>query len=295
MLLHLVRSACLTIYLIAYLMANAHAHEAAPDVGGFPLLQEAQEELRAAPPPASMVTQGGLQRSHDPPPPPVIASLSGPRDWGNPATSATVVQGGLLSLYAPPPPPVIRGASLQSAVLPLGATVGYGTTPDDVVPGHCLRISIDVPRAGSLNVEARSVGGAPLAAMHLGEQVLVRCPSDAVPGEHPQMAASESAPARSGFVSLDACARRAGQWQLYASGTIGDFSMFNVTARLGDPCVAGTSHRGGWLDLPPVLPPTPGWIEVACWLVGAVLTLGVLAALALVLSMRRRKGGGLER
>ncbi len=220
---------------------------------------------------------------------PVPAASSGSA-WGTPSRGTTVVQG---FFTTPPPPPAI--ASLQGHALPLGATVEYGTTPDDVVPGHCLRISVDVPKAGRLTVEARPVSGAPLAALYVDQQVLMRCPE---PGERTQLAAAEPAAARSSFVSLDACAHAAGQWQIYASGTLGQFSQFNVSAHLGDPCAAGApDRRRGWLD---PASPSPGamaphWFEVGCWLLAAVLVLAGLTGLAFLLSMRRTKDRAFER
>jgi len=210
--------------------------------------------------------------------------------WPKPYSGATVVQGGLQSEYAPPPPPTI--ASLQSHALPLGTTQGFSTTPDDVIPGHCLRLAVDLPTAGRLSVEARSIGGAPLAALYVSEQVLMRCPD---PGESTQMAAAEPAPGPSGYVALDACAREAGRWQIYASGTVGQHSVFNVTASLGDRCAAAVlDKKRGWLDSTPRLP-VAGWLEVAAWLVGALLALGLLSGLALCLSTPKGKSDRLPK
>ena len=253
------RLACLMMMMAAaQALLSRETHSLQPDVV---VLQAVQQEEAA-----------GVGGSHA-----VIGAT-----WPRPYSGTTVVQGGLQSDYAPPPPPTI--ASLQSHALPLGTTHGFSTTPDDVEPGHCLRLSVELPKAGRLSVEARSIDGAPLAALYVSEQILMRCPD---PGESTQMAAAEPSPGPSGYVALDACAREAGRWQIYASGTVGQHSVFNVTASLGDRCAAAVlDKRRGWLDSTPRLP-VAGWLEVAGWLVGALLALGLLSGLALCLSTPR--------
>lgn len=247
-------------------LLSRELHTLQPDMA--PVMQAAQEEETV-----------GVGGSHA-----VLGAT-----WARPFPGMTVVPGELQSEYAPPPPPTI--ASLQSHVLPLGTTLGFSTTPDDVVPGHCLRLSVDLPKAGRLSVEARSIGGAPLAALYVSEQVLMRCPN---PSESAQMAAAEPVPGPTGYVALDACAREAGQWQIYASGMVGQHSVFNMTTSLGDRCAAAVlDKRRGWLDSTPLLA-APGWLEVAGWLVGALLALGLLSGLALYLSTRKGKSARLE-
>ena len=250
----------------AQALLSRELHTLQPDV---PMLQAVQEEEVA-----------GADRSHA-----VLGAT-----WGSPLLGTTVVQGGLQSEYAPPPPPAI--ASLQSHALPLGTTLSFSTTPDDVEPGHCLRLEVQLPKAGRLSVEAQSVDGPPLAGLYVSEQVLMRCPD---PSESAQMAAAEPSPSPSGYVALDACAREASRWQIYASGTLGQHSVFNVTVSLGDRCAAAVlEKRQGWLDSPPPLA-APGWLEIAGYLVGALLALGLLSGLALYLSTRKGKSGQLEK
>lgn len=203
-----------------------------------------------------------------------------------PAAGTTLTVGGQPSNYLPSPPPAI--ASLEPHKLQLGTTTHFRTTPDDVVPGHCLRLHLDVPKSGRLSVEGRSISDAPLAALYLGQHVSPRCPN---PDEAWQYAAAESAAARTGFVALDACVHAAGTWLIYASGTLGGFSTFNVTASLGERCVAGASSvdsarsGAGWHD---AAQPVAGPIDVAVRLAVAVGTLALLAVLALVFSKRKR-------
>jgi hypothetical protein len=258
------RLACLMMIAVAQALLSRETHSLQPDVV---VLQAVQQEEVA-----------GVGGSHA-----VLGAT-----WPRPYSGTTVVQGGLQSEYAPPPPPTI--ASLQSHALALGTTHGFSTTPDDVEPGHCLRLEVHLPKAGRLSVEARSIGGAPLAALYVSEEILMRCPD---PGESTQMAAAETAPGPSGYVALDACVREAGRWQIYASGTVGQHSVFNVTASLGDRCAAALlDKRRGWLDSTPPLP-VAGWLEVAGWLVGALLALGLLSGLALCLSTPKGKSAQL--
>ena len=199
----------------------------------------------------------------------------------------TLTEGGQPSNYLPSPPPAI--ASLEPHKLQLSTVTRFRTTPDDVVPGHCLRLHLDVPRAGKLSVEGRSISDAPLAALFLGQHMSPRCPN---PDEAWQYAAAESAP-RAGFVALDTCVHAAGEWLIYASGSLGAFSTFNVTATLGDRCVAGATSTdsvrsgAGWHD-PAAQPATAGPVNVLTLALLAVLTLALLAALALVFSKRKR-------
>lgn len=206
-----------------------------------------------------------------------------------PAAGTTLTAGGQPSNFLPSPPPAI--ASLEPHNLQLGTTERFRTTPDDVVPGHCLRIHLDVPRAGRLSVEGRSISDAPLAALYLGQHISPRCPN---PDEAWQYAAAEPA-ARTGYVALDACVHAAGKWYIYASGSLGAFSTFNVTTSLGERCVAGATSAdsvrsdAGWHDMAVAgQPAVTGPINVLTLALLAVLTLALLATLALVFSKRKR-------
>ena len=76
---------------------------------------------------------------------------------------------------------------------------------------------------------------------------------------------------------------------------MGQHSVFNVTASLGDRCAAAVlDKRRGWLDSTPRLP-VASWLEIAAWLVGALLALGLLSCLALCLSTPKGKSDRLPK
>ena len=100
---------------------------------------------------------------------------------------------------APSPPPAL--AALRSVELPIGTTSRFTTTPDDVHPGHCVRLAVDVPTAGVLAVDAHHVGDAHLTALYLS-RARARCPYP--PGGRPRR--RRTTPSRTGYVSLAACA-----------------------------------------------------------------------------------------
>ena len=73
---------------------------------------------------------------------------------------------------APSPPPAL--AALRSVELPLGRPATLQTTPDDVHPGHCVRLAIDVPTTGVLAVDAHHVGDSHLTALYLSQRAYAR-------------------------------------------------------------------------------------------------------------------------
>lgn len=133
---------------------------------------------------------------------------------------------------APSPPPAL--AALRSVELPIGTTSRFTTTPDDVHPGHCVRLAVDVPTTGVLAVDAHHVGDSHLTALYLSQRAYARCPLPAEAADH---AAAETTPSRTGYVSLAACAEEPGRrWYVYAAGPVTGFATFNVSARVGAPC-----------------------------------------------------------
>ena len=172
---------------------------------------------------------------------------------------------------APPPPP--ERALLRSHVLSLGRSYRFLTSPDDVEPGHCLRFAFDLPAPSRLIVDVQRVDEALLAAVFVSEAALGSCPRAETALTNVDVMAAETAPSRSGYVSLAACVPRAGRWHVYASGPPDRVALFNVSARAGAACMSAArldAHEPG--PLTPIA--ALGWLSVG---VGALVLLAVLA------------------
>ena len=176
-----------------------------------------------------------------------------------------------------------RAAPAASHALDLGTVQTVSTTPADVVPGRCARLTLALRHGGWLAVDAVPVRGSGLSQLVLGTQLLDSCPGK---NDEEGNLAAEFAPARSGYISLAACVP-AGFVHVYALGAPA-FSTFNVSARLLGSCAAPAAESE-----PEELGPLPAADAVGLLVVAACLML-CLAAFMWTLARGRRRASSIK-